>query len=110
MIDTSTLHYNNRNSLKHSEVPQNPAKNNSIQNSVGTEENGYPVPDPKKAMINTTKEPSDAHKNTPKEEILQEITKKFMEKILDIVNQNIQDELRNFKTPKIKNMRRHKNK
>jgi hypothetical protein len=25
------------------------------------EENGYPVPDPKKIMINITNEPSDAH-------------------------------------------------
>jgi hypothetical protein len=31
--------------------------------------NGYPVPDTNKAMINITKEPRDAHKNTFKEEI-----------------------------------------
>jgi hypothetical protein len=30
-------------------------KNNSIQDSVGSEENGYPVPDPNKTMINVTK-------------------------------------------------------
>jgi hypothetical protein len=29
---------------------------------VGNEKNGYPVPDPNKAMINVTKVPSDAHK------------------------------------------------
>jgi hypothetical protein len=28
---------------------------------VGNEENGYPVPDTNKTMINVTKEPSDAH-------------------------------------------------
>jgi hypothetical protein len=56
-------------------------KKNSIQDSVGNEENGYPVPDPNKTMINVTKEPSDTHKKTLKEEILEEITEKFMEKI-----------------------------
>jgi hypothetical protein len=39
-------------------------KNNLIQDSEVNEENGYPVQDPKKTMINDTKEPSDAHKNT----------------------------------------------
>jgi hypothetical protein len=34
-------------------------KNNSIQDSVGNEENGYPVPDPNKSMTNVTKEPGD---------------------------------------------------
>jgi hypothetical protein len=32
-------------------------------------------------MINDTKEPSDVQKNTLKEEILQELTENFMEKI-----------------------------
>jgi hypothetical protein len=63
-------------------------KNNSIQDLAGNEENGYPVPDPNKTMINVTKGPSDAQKKTLKEEILEEITEKFMEKILDMVNQN----------------------
>jgi hypothetical protein len=40
----------------------------------------YPVPDCNKTMINNTKEPSNAHKNILKEEILQEITENFMEK------------------------------
>jgi hypothetical protein len=40
-------------------------------------------------MINDTKEPSNAHRNTLKEEILQEITEDFMEKILDMVKQNV---------------------
>jgi hypothetical protein len=40
-----------------------------IQDSVGNEENGYPVPDPNKTMINVTKEPSDTHINTLKVEI-----------------------------------------
>jgi hypothetical protein len=33
-----------------------------------------------------------------------------MEKILDMVNKNIQDTLKKFKTPKIKNMKRYRNK
>jgi hypothetical protein len=35
---------------------------NSIKESMGNEENGYPIPDPNKIMINVTSEPSDAHK------------------------------------------------
>jgi hypothetical protein len=64
-------------------------KNNSTEDLVGNEENGYPVPDSNKTMINDTKEPSEAHKNILKEEILQEITQNFMKKILDIVNQKV---------------------
>jgi hypothetical protein len=68
--------------------PQNNNNNNNlIQDSEANEENGYLVPDPKKTKTNDTKEPSDAHRNILKEEILQEITVNFMEKILDMVNQ-----------------------
>jgi hypothetical protein len=42
-----------------------PQKNNSIQDSIGNEENGYQVPDPNKTMINVTKEPNDAYKKIP---------------------------------------------
>jgi hypothetical protein len=41
-------------------------KNNLIQDSEGTEENRFPVPDANKTMISNTKEHSDAHKNTPR--------------------------------------------
>jgi hypothetical protein len=41
-------------------------KNYSIQNSVRNVENGYPVPDPKKTMINVTKKHSVTHIKTPK--------------------------------------------
>jgi hypothetical protein len=41
------------------------------------------------SMINVTKEPSDTHIKTLKEEILEDITEKFMGKILDMVNQNV---------------------
>jgi hypothetical protein len=59
-----------------------PQKNNSIQESEGNVKNGYPVPDPQKSMIKDTKEPSDDHINTYKEEILQKITENFMKKTL----------------------------
>jgi hypothetical protein len=43
-------------------------------------------------MVNDTKERSDAHENTLKEEI----TENFIEKVLDVVNQNVQDALKKF--------------
>jgi hypothetical protein len=55
-----------------------PPKNNS----VGNEENGHSIPDLNKTMINVTKEPSDTHIKTLEEEILEDITMKFMDKIL----------------------------
>jgi hypothetical protein len=78
------------------------SKNNLIHNSEGNEENRYPVPDPKKKMINNTKEHSNAHKYSLKEEILQEITENFMEKMLDMANQNLQDALKKFQDTKNK--------
>jgi hypothetical protein len=86
-------------------------QNNSIQDSVGNEENGYPVPDPNKIMINVTKEPGDNHqkkkkkkkeKKTLREEILKQITEKFMEKILNMVKQNVQDALKKYQETKNK--------
>jgi hypothetical protein len=49
-------------------------KNNSIEDLVGNEENGFPDPDPNRTMINVTNEPSDTHKKIPKEEIMELIT------------------------------------
>jgi hypothetical protein len=77
-------------------------KNNLIQDSEGNEENGYPVPDSNKTKINDTKEPKNAHKNSLKEEILQVITENFIEMILDMVNQNVQDALKKFQDTKNK--------
>jgi hypothetical protein len=68
----------------------------------GNEENGYPVVDSNKTKINDTKESRDAHKNTFKEEILQVITEKFMEIVLDMDNQNVQDALKKFQDTKNK--------
>jgi hypothetical protein len=53
-------------------------------------------------IINNTKEPRNAHKNTLKEEILQEITENFMEKIPGVVNQYVQDALKKFQDTKNK--------
>jgi hypothetical protein len=51
-------------------------------------------------MIHVTKEPSVTHVKTLKEEILEAITEKFMEKILDVVSQNVQDALEKFQDTK----------
>jgi hypothetical protein len=53
-------------------------------------------------MISVTKETSDTYIKTLKEEILEYIAKKFMEKILDMVNQNVQDALKKFQDTKNK--------
>jgi hypothetical protein len=78
-----------------------------MQESVGNEENGYSVPDPPK-MIKVTKDPSNAHKNTPKEEIFQEITEKFMEKIPDTLSQNVQNVVKKFQDTKNKEHEKNK--
>jgi hypothetical protein len=58
--------------------------------------------------INFAKEPNEAHKNTLKEEILQIINENFIEMILDMVNQNVQETIKKFQDNK--NLRKHKNK
>jgi hypothetical protein len=73
-----------------------PPKNKLVQDPEGNEENRYPVPDSNKTKIDYPKEPNEAHKNTLKEEILQEITENFMEMLLDKVNQNVQEAHKKF--------------
>jgi hypothetical protein len=87
-----------------------PPKNNLTQDLLGNEENGCPDPDLNKTMINVTKQPIATHIKTLKKEILEYIMKKFMEKIQDMVNQKYKMRSRNFKTLKIDNTRRHRNK
>jgi uncharacterized protein YlxW (UPF0749 family) len=77
-------------------------KNKLVQDSEGNEENRFPVPDSNKTKIEYPKEPNKAHKNTLKEEILKEITDNFMEMLLDMVNQNIQEVLKKFQDNKNK--------
>jgi hypothetical protein len=71
-------------------------QNKLVQDSEQTEENGYPYLDSNKAKINYTKEPNAAHKNILKEEILQVINDNFIEMLLDMVNQTIQEALKKF--------------
>jgi hypothetical protein len=42
-------------------------------------------------------------------EVMEEVTEKLMEKILDMVNQKYKMQSRNFKISQIKNLRRHRN-
>jgi paraquat-inducible protein B len=79
-----------------------PPKNNLIQDSEGKEENGYSVQDSNKTKINYAKEPNEGHRNKLKEEILQVITKNFMEMLLDMVDQNVQEALKKFQDTKSK--------
>jgi hypothetical protein len=72
-------------------------KKNSIQDREENEENRYPVPDSNKA-----------HENTLKEETLQVITEKFMELLLDVVNQNVQEALKKFPDTKNKEYKTQK--
>jgi hypothetical protein len=60
--------------------------------------------------MNYAKEPNEADKNTLKEEIPQVIIENFIEMILDMVSQNVQETLKKFHTTKIENLRNHKNK
>jgi hypothetical protein len=69
---------------------------------VGNEENGYSFPNLNKTMINVTKESNETCIKTLKEETLEDITKKSLEKRLDIVNHNEQDALKKFQDTKNK--------
>jgi hypothetical protein len=79
-----------------------PPKNNLIQDSSGNEGNRYPIPDSNKTKINDTKELNDVHKSNLKEEILRVITENFIELILDMANQNVQEALKKFQDTKNK--------
>jgi hypothetical protein len=85
-----------------------PTKNNLIQDSEGSEKNGHLLTDYNKTKINDTKGTNNVHKNNLKEEMLQVITENFMEILLDMVNQNVQEALKKFQDTKIKNTRRLK--
>jgi uncharacterized protein Yka (UPF0111/DUF47 family) len=73
-----------------------------LQDSEGNEENEYPVLDSNKTKINHIKELNYAHKSILKEEILQVITENFMELLLDMVNQNVEEALKKFQDTKNK--------
>jgi hypothetical protein len=49
---------------------------------MGNEENGYPILDPNKTMINVANKTSDTYKKESlKDEIMKDITEKLMEKL-----------------------------
>jgi hypothetical protein len=50
--------------------------------------------------INYAKEPNEAHKNNLKEDILQVFNENFIEMILGMVNQNVQETLEKFQENK----------
>jgi predicted nucleic acid-binding Zn-ribbon protein len=55
---------------------------------------------PRKRRLNYAKEPNEAHKNMLKEETLQVINENFIKRILDMVNQNVQETLKKFQDNK----------
>jgi gas vesicle protein len=77
-------------------------KNKLVPDSKGKEENRHPLPDTNKTKMYYPNEPNEAHKNTMKEEIPQEITENFMEILLDKVNHNVQKALKKFQDNKNK--------
>jgi uncharacterized phage infection (PIP) family protein YhgE len=77
-----------------------PPSKKLVQEPEGNEKNRYSDPDSNKMKINYVKEPNEAHKNNLKEEILQVINEKFIEMILDMVNQNVQETLKTFQDKK----------
>jgi hypothetical protein len=77
-------------------------QNKVVQDLEQNEENRYQDPDSNKTKINYTKEPKKAHKNDLKEEILQVINENFIEMLLDMVNQNVQEALKKFQEDKNK--------
>jgi hypothetical protein len=77
-------------------------------NLEGNEENGYPEPDSNNTKLNYAKEPNEAHKNILKEEIMQVINENFIEMILDMVNQNVQETIKKFQDNKNKEYEKKK--
>jgi hypothetical protein len=58
-----------------------PQKDNSIKDLVVNEENKYQIPEPKRIMINIPNELSDIHRKSLKEEFMDKIIEKLMEKL-----------------------------
>jgi esterase/lipase len=67
--------------------------NNPVEDLVRNAENEYPVPDPNKTIIHMT---NDIHKNSLKEEIMNDLIKILMEKLQEKVKQNIRDVLKQY--------------
>jgi paraquat-inducible protein B len=79
-----------------------PPNNKLVQKPEGNEENRFSNPDSNRTKKNYAKEPNEAHKNFPNEEILQVINENFIEMILDMVKQDVQETLKKFQDNKNK--------
>jgi hypothetical protein len=79
---------------------QFPHSKKLVQEPERNEGNRYSSPDSKKTKINYAKEPNEAHKNNLKDEILQVLNENFIEMILDMVKQNVQETLKKFQDNK----------
>jgi molecular chaperone DnaK (HSP70) len=79
--------------------PAYPQQKNST-GTKGNEENKYLDPDSNKMKINYAKEPNEVHKNNLIEEMLQVINEYFIEMIMVMVNQNVQETLKKFQDNK----------
>jgi hypothetical protein len=89
---------------------QFPHSKTFVQEQEGNEENRYSDPDSNKMKINYAKEPNEAHKNNLKADILQVLNENFIEMILYMVNQNVQETLKKLQDNKIENLKKHKKK
>jgi ABC-type glycerol-3-phosphate transport system substrate-binding protein len=79
-----------------------PPNNKVVQEPEENEENRYSDSDSNKTKRNCTKEQNEAHKNILKEDNLQVINENFIEMILDMFNQNVQEALKKFQDNKNK--------
>jgi hypothetical protein len=79
---------------------QFPHSKKLVQEPEGNEENRYSDPESKKMKTKYAKEPNEAHKINLKEDILQVLNKNFIEMILDMVNQNVQETFTKFQDNK----------
>jgi hypothetical protein len=69
------------------------------------EENGYPVPDPSKTMVNATNEPSDTHKkNLSKRKSWKRSLRNSWRSYKTQLTRKYKLHSKNFKTPQIKKL------
>jgi alkylhydroperoxidase/carboxymuconolactone decarboxylase family protein YurZ len=73
---------------------QFPHRKKLVEKPKGNEENRNSDQDSNKMNINYAKEPNEAHKNNLKEDTLQVLNENFIEIILDMVNQNVQETIK----------------
>jgi hypothetical protein len=76
---------------------------------VGSEENGYPVPDPNKTVINVSNEPSDTHKNPSMGKSWKKSQRNPWRRYQTWLMTKYKRYTRNFNTPQIKNLRKQRN-